>query len=262
MHCTVIAKHGRLVVSPHFHGASHSVFRTCLLTLFKSFGKRTLEKAYKIHAVSEYEKYLLSKHFNLNPQKIVVIPCGINRSEFEGLKKHCRDYQSILYVGRLASYKGVQYLIEALPRLTDNIILEIVGEGPFKSRLMNLATRLKLRDRIRFYNMLSRRELLQKFVDADVFCLLSSYEAYSMVIAEALVSGTKCIVSETSALTEWVDNKNCFGLKLPININSLVQLIESLMQIKSTTNSGSFKHPKIKDWKDVMEELEKIYTEQ
>lgn len=261
MHLSLLAKCKKLILSTHFHGSSHSVFRNSLLSLFKPFGRKTLERAEKIIAVSDFEKSLLCEYFKIEPYKIMVIPCGVDIHEFDGLTKRSRDFKSLLYVGRLTSYKGIQYLISVLPKLSAEIHLEIVGEGPFKSQLVNLVERLNLHQRVHFYQKLSRLELLQKFVDADLFVLLSSYEAFSMVVAEALVSGTRCVVSQTSALTEWVDNKYCFGLEPPIKLNSLANLIEKSIRLDNENRDRIFKHKKIKDWNEVVDEIEKIYLD-
>ena len=186
LHFCTLAKCRKFVAQTHFHGHGHTPFRDSLLKLLKPFGRRTLRKADKIIAVSEFEKSLLQKTFKLNPSKIVVIPNGVNLKEFSGLKRRKRGFRSILYVGTLRSYKGPQYLVEVLPRLDEDVILEIVGNGPLRERLELRAKKLNVSERVRFFHDLPRRELLQKYADADVFVLLSRYEAYSLVIAEAL----------------------------------------------------------------------------
>ena len=260
-HFSSLAGHGRLVISTHFHGAATSAFRNSLLRLFKPFGRKTLEKADNIIAVSEYEKSLLCKQFKLDSSKVVVIPNGLNFKEFEGLKRRERDFKSILYVGRLEKYKGVQYLIEVLPKLDENVVLEIVGKGNLKPFLMECVQRLGVYNRVRFYQDLPRRELLQKFVDADVFVLLSKYEAYAMVVAEALVAGTPCIVANTSALTEWINNESCFGIDFPVNIGELAKMIVHILESGADKNAvKTLIGKKIPSWEDVVKKLEKIYT--
>jgi len=261
MHFAALAKCKRFVVSTHFHGVGHSVFRASLIKLLKPFGKGTLEKADKIVAVSEYEKNLIARQFKFDSEKVVVIPAGVDFGEFEGLKKRERVFRSILYVGRLVDYKGVQYLVEVLPKLPDDVILEIVGKGPLKPFLEKHARELGVSGRIRFFENLPRRELLQKFVDADVFVLLSKYEAYSMVVAEALVAGTPCIVVNSTALKEWVDGITCFGLDFPIDMCKLASLIGYVLDSKIRRDIVSKKWigSKILDWNVVVERLKNVY---
>lgn len=259
MHFSTLAKCKRFIVSTHFHGVGHSVFRDSLVRLLKPFGRWTLGRADCIVAVSEYEKNLLIEKFGLNSAKIVVIPAGIDFSEFDGLRRRERGFKSVLYVGRLVDYKGVQYLVEVLPRLPGNVVLEIVGKGPLKPFLERRARELGVYDRVRFYEGLPRRELLQLFVDADVFVLLSKYEAYSIVVAEALVVGTPCIVANTSALSEWVDNQTCFGARIPVDVSELARLINKVIMCEVRVNKGELSSRKIRDWSVVVKELESIY---
>jgi len=259
MHFSALAKKKRFIVSTHFHGVGHSVFRDSMVRLLKPFGRRTLVKADKIIAVSEYEKNLLMEQFGLDDAKIVVIPCGVDFSEFEGLKRRERGFRSVLYVGNLVGYKGVQFLVEALPRLPGDVILEIVGKGPLKPFLVKRAKELGVSDRVRFFENLPRRELLQMFVDANVFVLLSRYEAYSMAVAEALVAGTPCIVTNASALSEWVDNRCCFDVKYPIDAGELVHLINKIIGCGERVNRAELSLEKIKDWNGVVKQLEMVY---
>ena len=260
MHFAALAKCDKFVVTTHFHGVGHSTFRNCLIKMFKPLGKRTLTKADKIIAVSEYEKALMCKQFKLAEDKIVVIPNGVNFSEFSGLRKRSHNFKSILYVGYLLDYKGAHYLVEVLPKLGDNVVLEIVGTGPIKPYLERRAKELKVYDRVRFYENLPRRELLQKYFDADVFVLLSRYEAYSLVVAEALTAGTPCIVANTSALSEWVDNESCFGIDFPVNLNKLAKLINNVLDNGvDKAAARKWTGTKIPDWNDVVDKLERVY---
>jgi glycosyltransferase involved in cell wall biosynthesis len=260
LHFCTLAKCNKFIASAHFHGHGHTPFRNSLLELLKPLGKRTLLKADKIVAVSEYEKYILEKTLKLDSSKIIVISNGLNLSEFSNLKRNKRDFKSMLYVGALYSYKGPQYLIEVLPKLDDDVVLEIVGKGPLRKSLEMRAKELKVCERVRFYQDLPRSELLQKYVDADLFVMLSRYEAYSIVVAEALVAGKRCILSRTSALTEWIDEENCFGVDFPIQINKLARLARKVFDLGLNNNNGKkWIGKKIIEWKDVADQLERVY---
>src|SRR4030042_3193294 len=224
-HFASLAKCDKLIVTPHFHGVGHSAFRDSLVRFLKPFGRRSFEKADKIIAVSEYEKSLIIDQFGFDEDRITVIPNGVRFGEFSGLKRQKHEFKTVLYVGYLTGFKGAQYLVEVLPMLDDDVILEIVGRGPLKPYLERRARDLGVYDRVRFSQDLTRQKLLQKFADAEVFALLSNYEAYSIVVAEALTAGTPCIVAETSALTEWVDNETCYGVRFPISMKALASQI-------------------------------------
>lgn len=262
MHSSSLTTRKKLVLSTHFHGVGHSVFRNFLFRLFKPIGRRTLLTADRVIAVSAYERNLLCKYFGFDPSRVIVIPNGLNLNEFAGLERRKTDSRSILYVGRLESYKGVQYLVEIMPEFEDDVVLEIVGKGPLRRILENQARKLGVHDRVLFSQDLSRRSLLQKYADADVFVLLSRHEAYSLVVAEALAAGTPCVVADTSALSEWIDDRSCFGVGVPLKLGKLAKLIEEVLNSR-IKDAGIEKWigTKILSWDGVVRRLEEIYTQ-
>jgi glycosyltransferase involved in cell wall biosynthesis len=261
MHIAWLGKSRKFLVSPIFHGMGHTSFRNSLFHAFKPFGKKSLERADCILAASDYEKNLLCRYFGFKSERVVVIPRGVDFSEFKGLKRQKRDFKSVLFVGKLVKYKGVQHLIEALPKLEDDIVLEIVGKGPLRQYLEERAKKLGVFPRVRFYKDLTRKMLLQMYSNCDVFVLPSKYEAYSKVVAEALTVGTPCVVTNTSALTEWIDNESCFGIDTPDNIDQIAKEIHKVLGLSSTRESAKkWIGKKIIDWNTVVERLETLYT--
>lgn len=249
------AKCKQFVVTPHYHGVGHTTFRNFLMKFYKPIGGKILEDADRIICVSNFEKNLLLNDFNFGDEKIAVIPNGINLKEFKKtLKKRKQEYRTILCVSRVEKYKGIDYIVRALPKLQDDIELEIVGNGTHKDSLMRLVNKLGLLQRVRFCQDLSRKELLQRYFNADVFVLLSKYEAYGITVAEALASKTPCIVSNTSALKEFVDDENCFGIDYPIDTHELAKLVRKVIGRKVTG-------VKLLGWDDVVKQLIKIYCD-
>jgi len=262
LHFSSMAKCDKFIATPHFHGVGHSTFRNSLVRLLKPFGKMSFEKADRIIAVSEYEKSLIREQFGFDADRVTVIPNGVSFNEFSGLKKRDRGFRYVLYVGYLTAFKGAQYLVEVLPKLADDVILEIVGRGPLKPYLEKRARELKVYDRVRFSQNLSRQELLQKYADADVFAMLSKYEAYSIVVAEALTAETPCVVARASALSEWIDGETCFGVDLPVSLRQLASQINHVLD--NGVNRQALKKwigTKILSWNEVVDRLETHYEQ-
>ena len=89
--------------------------------------------------------------------------------------------------------------------------------------------------------------------------LLSEHEAYSLVVAEALAANTPCIVADGSALHEWIDEKNCFGIKLPVNLDQLKDRIQYLTSNTKKILKSKIIDEKLLDWKDVTLKIMEIY---
>ena len=244
----------RLLFTPHYHGSGHTFFRSLLHIPYRHLGKTIFNKADKVICVSHYERNLVLEDFDLAEEKVVVVPNGVDLEEFKGLKKNVKNRRNLLSVGRLEKYKGLQHLIRVLPRLNDDVTLDIVGKGPYKENLIRLARRLGVYDRVKFFQDLPRTELLQKYADADVFLLLSEHEAYGLCVAEALCAGAPCIVANASALREWVDDEACFGIDCPINLDKLVCLINNVI-------GKGVKKLKVLDWNEVTMEIISLYEQ-
>ena len=246
------ARKKRFIVTPYYHGHGHTQLRDSLIRSYKPFGQKIFREADKVIALSNHEKDLLIKSFKIDGDKIVVIPSGINLAEFKDLEKVKGKHKTILYVGRLEEYKGLQYVIQAVPLLDAGTRLEIVGNGPYKEHLIRLTKELGLEDRIDFYQGLSREELLHRYANADLLVLLSRYESFGITVAEALASKTPCIVADTSALREWIDNENCFGVDYPIIIDPLAKLLDEVIGRKVG-------EVKLWDWDKVVAETVRVY---
>jgi len=244
----------KFIATPHYHRYGVTGFRNILVRLYKPFGKKIFQEADRVVALSNYEKNLLMEDFQMESNKITIIPNGVNLEEFRGLVKKEREHKTILCVARLEEFKGIQYVMQALPLLEESVRLEIVGKGAYKAKLISLAKKLGIAHRIDFYQDLRGRELVNRYANADLFMLLSKYEAYSIAVLEALTSKTLCIVANTSALKEWVDNKNCFGIDYPINSEQLAELINKVIGKK-------VRGVKAWHWEQVAKETARIYQE-
>ncbi len=240
------SKPRRFVLTPHYHGHGHSFFRNLLFRFYRVYAGKIFEFANAVICVSEFEKKLVLRDFKVKGV-VEVIPNGVN---FDFVKKK-RIGKKILFVGRVEKYKGLDFVVKALEYLPD-FELEVVGKGSYKPKIVKLAKRLGVLDRVRFSQDLSREELVQKYAEAGVLVLPSKFEAYGLVVAEALASKTPCVVAKTSALAEWVDEKNVFGIDYPPEPRKLAELIEKVSRVE-------VEGVKIPNWDEVVEKLIDVY---
>ncbi|WP_457549419.1 glycosyltransferase family 4 protein [Archaeoglobus sp.] len=255
---TLSKSKNKLVFTPYYHRAGHSSFRNFLHSIYKYFGKVIFTKSDAIICVSNFEKKLILKDFKVDKNKIYLIPGGVDFEKLKNINKNKLSYLNknkkiILYVGRIEKYKGVEYVVRALSKLDDRFILCIVGSGPYKQNIIKLANKLGVADRIRFYNNLRGQKLIDKYVKANVLVLLSKYESYGLVVAEALAVGTPCIVANEAALKDWVNNRTVFGINYPINVDNLAKLIERVSEITNVRDN------RIMDWKIVASRVKQVY---
>jgi glycosyltransferase involved in cell wall biosynthesis len=253
---------GKFVFTPHYHGRGHTAFRDLLHRPYRLLGKMIFSRADCVICVSEYEKKLVESNFKV-AAKTIKIPNGINLKEFENLrkpKKSLKDTKekTLLYVGRLEEYKGVQYIIQSLPEL-QGFRLKVVGKGPYEEELHSMVKTLGLDERVEWLKDLSRRKLLECYSDADLFLMLSSHEAYGITVAEALAAGTPCIVAKGSALEEFVNGSNCIGIESPVSKEKVAGALKEIQKKKIKNNFEIDKN--IIDWTEVSARIEKQYIQ-
>jgi glycosyltransferase involved in cell wall biosynthesis len=198
----------RFVVTPHYHGGSASSYRDRLLTLYRPIGERGLRRGDVVIAVSDWEREQLKRDFDVEAE---VIPNGLDVEQFANATPERRDRPYLLCVGRLEEYKGIQYAIRALPVLSEYELV-VAGSGAYRNQLERAARDEGVENRVSFLGYVSDDRLPGLYAGADVHLVLSSFEAYGMTVAEALASGTPCVVRTAGALTDWVDRDDCLGV--------------------------------------------------
>jgi glycosyltransferase involved in cell wall biosynthesis len=152
-----------------------------------------------------------------------VVPYGIERARFlaasaeQGLAIRARygGGPLILFVGVLRYYKGLHYLLEAMPQIPARLL--IVGDGPMRGALQAHASALRLGDKVIFAGRVADEELPAYYRAADVFVLPASErsEAFGLVQLEAMTSGLPVVSTELGTGTSFVNLHGESGLVVP-----------------------------------------------
>jgi len=109
----------------------------------------------------------------------------------------------LLSVGNLIPLKGHDLAIEALRRLPE-MQLVIVGDGPERSRLEQIATRNQVAQRVRFLGRVAHEALAEIYSAADATLLLSTNEGWANVLLESMACGTPVVATDTGGTPEVV----------------------------------------------------------
>jgi len=215
--------HGeRVVLSYH----ADVVKQAGILRFYRPLLERLLGRVSKILVASPQ---VLEGSPLLQPfrSKCVLVPYGIDRSRF--LAPRADDVRAIraryrarygqgpwlLFVGVLRYYKGLQYLLQAMPEIPARLM--IVGDGPMGPALRAQAQSLGLTGRVVFAGRVSDEELPDYYHAADIFVLPSSErsEAYGLVQVEAMACGLPVICTELGTGTTFVNRHGESGLVAP-----------------------------------------------
>lgn len=205
-------------------------------------------------------------------QEIGVIPNGIDINQFikpESYKviRFNDEKFKILCVTRITPRKGVRYLMEAFKKLSqesDNISLQIIGDGDEKNDLEKLAKELGIENRVEFTGLVPHEKLPPYFEQADVFVLPSLNEGMSNSMLEALASGLPLIATDTGGTRELIEEgKNGFVVKMK-DAGDLADKIKLLMNdpdLRKQMGEASRKKAEMMSWEKVAKEYMKVYCE-
>lgn len=182
-----------------------------------------IHSADRIVAANSAEESWLVYHYQASPEKIEVIPCGVDLDLFRPINKEwAREFLNLprkkyfLFVGRIEPIKGIDTLLKAMALLTDDpdlkgdeIGLLIIG-GEQNSgnsfshremqRLKELAANLGLQKVVLFLGAQPQDQLPYFYSAAEACILLSRYESCGMVALEAMACGRPIIASKVGGL--------------------------------------------------------------
>lgn len=201
----------------HWH--SDIIRQKGLLKLYMPLQKWLVGRACRI--VGTTPVYVAqSPHLAGVQKKVGFLPIGIKddiarpgreSAGMDGMKE-------VFALGRLVSYKGFRYLLEAVRDLTDDYRVVIGGEGPLLNELETLVESLGLEGKVRLEGRLSEEQVREHFNSCAVFVLPSvmKTEAFGIVQLEAMSCG-KPVVATTieGSGTHWVNRDGVSGLNVP-----------------------------------------------
>lgn len=259
---TCLAKgDNRLVLSPYYHGKGHTTFRDMLFKVYnQAFGIYVFNKADLIISPSDFETEMLAKDFNLDVDQFLTIVPGVDETLFDiSRPSEQKNERSILFVGRIEKYKGLQYVIKAMDYISSKdghrFILNIVGTGPYIVKLQKIAAKSDVE--IVWHGRTSEEQLYKLYQEANLLVLLSSFETFGIVVAEALACRIPALVVKSSALKEFVDEKVCFSVDDPSDAEELGDKIMETCDMNIDFSDMSDK--KVRSWDKVVDEYERVY---
>lgn len=154
--------------------------------------------------------------------RISVIPTGVDLEHF--LKENKRDVRKelsfskdtllLLSLSRVAKEKSIDLLIKAMPEILLHqpaAKLVIVGDGPARNELEELAHSLALAGTVFFIGEVASSEVQAYYQSADLFVSSSNSESQGLTYIEAIASGTD-IVARLNEYTETLTQNGAFGM--------------------------------------------------
>jgi len=209
---------------------------------------------------------LFKKKYEVN-KNIHIIPTGIeidrfytenvDKNKVKSLKKEYKidkDTFTIMFVGRLAKEKNIEFLIEnhkEIVKNNENVKLLIIGDGPDMVEYSELIKKLDLEEKITLVGKVPYDQMPIYYQLADVFVTASKTETQGLTVIEAMAAGiTPVCIKDESFDTVVVDGLNGFLFKTKkeyikkINylVNSQKELFSLAKQARLNAEAHSSKY--------------------
>ena len=181
--------------------------------LYPVIERRVIEGSERVITVSEFSRRQVVQTLGVSPDRIEVVPNGIDARFAPGAGDHVRLRHGLgggpvaLFLGGLKPRKNLALLLDAwrevAPARADARLL-VAGVGPLESSLRRRAVALGLGGRVVFAGRIAEAEKVGYYNAADLFVSPSSLEGFGFTVGEAMSCGLPVVVSDRGALPELV----------------------------------------------------------
>jgi len=208
-----------------------------------------------IVSVTFYMKDFLINDYGINPEKITVVPNGLDYSKYGTISK---DEQSslrhrlgfvkneiiVLFSGRIDPCKGIFYLLDAFEEACKqnfNLRLVLLGQGNIEDCQKRLQSSF---GNVTYTGFLPKELVTSFYQVADIGIVPSIYDHCPYTVLEMMANKIPLIASRINGLDEILDNNQCLFVNpvisnegdISININELSDAILALAGDKTLRN--------------------------
>ncbi|GIW09120.1 MAG: glycosyltransferase family 4 protein [Chloroflexi bacterium] len=191
-------------------------------------------EAWRLITTTEFMRREVETAFGVPADKIDVIPNGIDPSRFDRLRReHLASFRArwaapeeslVFNVGRVVWEKGVQVLVEAVPRVLVSrpaTKFVVAGTGGALETVRARAAQLGVEGHLTFTGFISDDERDRLFCVADCAVFPSLYEPFGIVALEAFAARVPVVASDVGGFSEIITNHETGILVSPNNPDSL-----------------------------------------
>jgi D-inositol-3-phosphate glycosyltransferase len=241
-----------------------------------------IKLADRLVAATVAEEEQLIELYHADPQKISVIPPGVDLTRFRPRNKAAArraaplpdKHAHVVFTGRIEPLKGIDTLLQAtaiLQQRRPDVQVTIIGGDPTNrgrdrelTRLYDLRCTLNLCRAVGFVGAKEQDKLAEYLAAADLVVMPSLYESFGMVALEAMAAGTPVVASSVGGLADLVqDGEN--GLTVPArDPEALAASIDKLLaddDLRERLGRQASAYARQYDWSLIVRRMvEEVYT--
>lgn len=243
----------------------------------RTYSRNFCRRAKCIIAPSDETRGYLENECKIKNKPVYVLPTGIDTKFFakENIEKEQtlkikkdlginEQDKVILFLGRVGEEKSIDVLLNEISKLlvkNDKVKFVIVGDGPSKDDLQNLAQKLNVDKSVKFTGKVDWKDVPKYYSIADVFVNASLTETQGLTFLEAMAAGVPIVARYAPNLTEIIKSETN-GI-LVKDSKDFVENIEKVLynnDIKNQLIQEGLKTANEYSVEKFAEKLEEIYT--
>lgn len=204
--------------------------------------------------------------FAVAADQLHVVPLGVNTELFKPGSGPREPGRIIAIASADTPLKGVRTLLQAVAKLRTvrDLELRLVARVEPNGPTHKLIAELGISDIVHITCGLSDAELAALFASAEVACIPSLYEGFSLPAVEAMASGTPIVASRVGALPEVLGTDGtCAELVPPADVDALThalgELLDSPEKRRSLGNAGRTRAVDVFSWEAVAAQTVRVY---
>jgi glycosyltransferase involved in cell wall biosynthesis len=227
----------------------------------KYFNSKTLKNANKIFVANQNTKNEVKKFYNVESEKIFIMPNGIETEKFFSVKT---NKKRIIFSGVMYYHRGLDILFDALPKVINEIPdveLILLGVGPEMKKLQKIVQERKLEKNIKFLGWIDRDEIPEYLSKSNLGVgPLRSTEvtknALPIKILEYMAASLPIIAFENTLSNQILNHeKNGFNVKNTEDLSKKIILLLKDKKLQEEFGNMSKNMIKKYDWNVVINEM-------
>ncbi|MDP9164655.1 MAG: glycosyltransferase family 4 protein [Actinomycetota bacterium] len=232
---------------------------------FAEMQKQVARQIPELLTVSSSSATDIADDFDVAPDQLHVVPLGVNTELFRPGGDRVRN-RIIAIASADVPLKGVSHLLHAVARLRveRDLDVQLVSKLEPNGPTEKLIAELGISDIVHSSSGLSDAELADLLASAEVACIPSLYEGFSLPAVEAMASGTPIVASRAGALPEVVgDDDVCARLVRPGDVDDLTrvlgELLDSPLELRRLGANGRKRAVDVFSWESVAAQTVSVY---
>jgi glycosyltransferase involved in cell wall biosynthesis len=193
--------------------------------------RRVARNARHILVPSESSRRDAAADFGVDPARMQVVPLGVDDCFVPPTRPRVPG-RILAMASADAPMKGVATLLEAFAKLRTerDVELLLVARPTPGGRTEQLVEQLGIGEHVRFVHGISDAELVEVMGSAEVGCVPSLYEGFSLPTAELMACATPLVASRAGAIPEVVGPDGlCADLVSPGDVGELARALAGLL---------------------------------